>query len=197
MEPHELIRLAKQGDRQAAAELLEAYRNYLHLLAEIQLNQSLRAKMDPSDLVQETCLAASRDFPQFRGHSEHELVAWLRQIMATTSGKAVRRYRGTHGRDVRREQPQPDLDESAAAIERLASPISSPSQRAAQRETAVILADKLAELPEHYRQAIVLHHLEGLTIAELARELGRTPAATNSLLARALIKLRSLMKGAE
>jgi RNA polymerase sigma-70 factor (ECF subfamily) len=61
---------------------------------------------------------------------------------------------------------------------------------------AVVLADKLAELPEHYRRAIVLHHIEGLSIAEVARRLDRSPQATNSLLARALVKLRSLMKGA-
>ncbi len=86
----------------------------------------------------------------------------------------IRQYKGTLRRDVQREQNlSAVLDRSADALSRLVSPVSTPSQGAARREVAVILADKLAELPDHYRQAIVLHHLEGLTIADVAEKLGR------------------------
>jgi RNA polymerase sigma-70 factor (ECF subfamily) len=197
MEPEVLIRRAKRGDRQATADLLEEYRNYLLMLAQLQLGKSLRRKLDPADLVQEAYLAACRDFQQFRGASEKELVAWLRSILAHTGAKMIRRYTGTLRRDIDREQHFSDaMDCSAASLSRLVSPQSTPSKGAVRREAVVVLADKLAELPDHYRQAIMLYHLEGLTIVEVAQRLERSPEATNSLLARALIKLRSLMKGA-
>ncbi len=195
--PEDLINQARRGDQQATADLLETYRNYLSVLAQIQLGKTLQRKLDPADLVQETYLAACRDFHQFRGRSEQELVGWLRTIMANTGGKMIRQYTGTRCRDVQREQNlSAALDHSAEALSRLVSPLSTPSKGAIRREAAVVLADKLAELPDHYRQAIVLYHIEGLTIAEVAERLERSPEATNSLLARALIKLRSLMKDA-
>ena len=73
-----LIAKARNGDREATAELLDGYRNYLHLLAQMQFDKTLKSKIDASDVVQEACLAACRDFQMFRGQSEHELLGWLR-----------------------------------------------------------------------------------------------------------------------
>jgi RNA polymerase sigma-70 factor (ECF subfamily) len=193
----QLIGQARLGDPGATAELLQRYRNYMLLLAQVQLDKVLQRKLDPSDVVQETCLAVCRDLPQFRGQSEQEFAAWLRRIMANVCLKMVRTYKGTHRRSVWREHDlADDLDRSSAALSGLLARGGTPSQDATRREIAVVLADKLAELPAHYRQAIVLHHIEGLTIAEVACQLDRSPEATNSLLARALVKLRFLMKGA-
>ena len=192
----ELIAKAKQGNDAAASELLRNYRNYLLLLAQVQLDRKFQSKVDPSDLVQETCLAAYRGLPGLQGQSEAEFVAWLRKIMANVCLKMVRTYQGTQRRSVYREQQlTDDLNSSSVDLAGMLSPCSTPSQRASQRELAVVLADKLAELPDHYRQAMILHHINGLTIAEVAGQMGRSPQATNSLLARALVKLRSLMEG--
>lgn len=195
MNSSESVSKAKRGERQAVVDLLNGYRNYLRLLAQVYVGQQLQSKLDASDLVQESLLAACRDFRQFRGQSEQELAGWLRAIMTNTGRKMIRQYRNTKRRDIGLEKNfGQGIDQSAASIDNLAAPISSPSHRANRREAAVVLADKLAELPDHYRQAIVLHHLEGQTIAEVAEAIDRSPEATNSLLARALIKLRSLMK---
>jgi RNA polymerase sigma-70 factor (ECF subfamily) len=196
MRHSQLINQARLGDAEATAQLLDRYRNYMLLLAQVQLDKSLQSKLDPSDLVQETSLAVCRDIGQFRGQSEEELAGWLRKIMANVCLKMVRTYKGTQRRSVAREQEfADDLDRSAAALAGLAAPASSPSRNAIRREAAVLLADKLAQLPDHYRRAIVLHHIEGRSIAEVAQRLERSPEATNSLLARALVKLRSLMRG--
>ena len=69
--------------------LLESYRNYLRLLARTGIDASLRGKADPSDLVQETLLKAHQHFDQFRGQTETELVAWLRQILTVDLGGAT------------------------------------------------------------------------------------------------------------
>src|SRR5947209_10676268 len=114
----ELLRRACAGDDDARGRLLEAYRGYLTLLARVQLGQRLQGKADPSDLVQETFLEAHRDFAQFRGRTEAELAAWLRQILAHNLANLVRHYRGTQRRDVRLEQQLAlEVEESSHALD--------------------------------------------------------------------------------
>ncbi len=84
--PELLLSAARGGEREALGVLLEVYRNYLRLLARAQIDLHLQAKMNPSDIVQETFLEAFRDFGQFCGQTEAEFVAWLRQILANNLG---------------------------------------------------------------------------------------------------------------
>ena len=100
-DPENLLRAAKAGDAPTLGRLLELYRRYLSLLARVQIGQRLQGKVDASDLVQETFLEAHRNFGRFRGGSEGEFVAWLRQILAANLADLLRRYLGTQGRDVR------------------------------------------------------------------------------------------------
>src|SRR5438270_9015702 len=98
-----LLSKARAGDGAALGGLLERYRDYLTLLARVQIGRRLQGKADAADLVQETFLHAHRAFPRFQGHSEGEFVRWLRQILATSLAHLVRRYCGTQARDVRLE----------------------------------------------------------------------------------------------
>lgn len=195
-QPEQLLELAKDGDPYALAGLLGLYRNYLSILARVHIDVTLQAKADPSDLVQETCLQATRDFAQFRGTTEPEFTAWLRKILANRGIAMIRQYKGSQRRDVTREaQFKAGVDLSAQALARVAvSSRHSPSQSAVRRETAVLLADALAALPSHYRDALVLHHLEHLPLAEVAQRLGRSLDSVKKLLARGLIRLRTEMK---
>jgi RNA polymerase sigma-70 factor (ECF subfamily) len=79
----------------------------------------------------------------------------------------------------------------------LAGPLSSPSQQAARNEDLLRLADAVAQLPEAQREAVVLHHLQGCSLTETARRLGRTDAAVAGLLHRGLKRLRELMTPGE
>src|SRR5262249_54075812 len=183
------------GDGPALGQLLEKYRNYLGLLARVQISRRLQSKIDAADLVQETFLNAHRHFNQFRGITEVELAAWLRQILAANVANLVRHYFGTQGRDVRLEQELVDeLDQSSHAWNLgLIAVQSSPSQRAARREEAVILADALAKLPEDYAEVIVLRQLHGLPFAEVASRMGRSVDSVEKLWVRALVRLRPLL----
>ncbi len=195
--PVELLVRARAGDRQALGQLLELYRNYLLLLARLQIGRRLQGKVDDADLVQETFLDAHRYFDNFRGTTESELVAWLRQILAGQLSNLLRRYFSTQRRNVRLEQELVDeMNQSSRALDLgLAAPHSSPSQRAAQREQAVLLADALESLPDAYREVIILSHLEGLPFPEVARRMGRTVASVKHLWARALGRLRRSLGG--
>jgi RNA polymerase sigma-70 factor (ECF subfamily) len=192
-----LLLLARAGDRSALGQLVEIYRNYLTLLARLQIGRRLQGKVDAEDLVQETFLEAHRNFGLFRGTSEEEFVSWMRQILATTLADQVRRYCGTKRRDVRLERELvEELNQSSRVLDQgLISRESSPSQRAARREQAVLLADALTRLPEDYREVIILRHLEGLTFPQVAGRLGRTLDSVEKLWVRALDKLRRTLRG--
>jgi RNA polymerase sigma-70 factor (ECF subfamily) len=192
-----LLHQARQGDTEALGRLLERYRNYLALLARLQIGRRLQGKADDADLVQETFLNAHRDFARFRGQTEEELASWLRQILAKNLADLVRRYCGTRKRDVRLERQLADeLDRSSLALGRsLAAPHSTPSQQAAFREHAVLLADALRRLPDDYREVIILSQLEGLSFPEVAARMGRTLDSVKNLWARALVRLRRALGG--
>jgi RNA polymerase sigma-70 factor (ECF subfamily) len=88
------------------------------------------------------------------------------------------------------------LDRSSVLLDRgLVAPESSPSQQAARREQAVLLADALGALPDDYREVLVLRHLEGLTFPEVARRMGRTLNSVEKLWMRALARLRQRLGG--
>jgi RNA polymerase sigma-70 factor, ECF subfamily len=199
-DPEELLRQAQAGSGAALGRLLEMYRNYLAVLARLQIGRRLQGKTDPADLVQETFLKAHRDFASFHGHSEGEFVNWLRRILATNLAQLVRRYLGTKRRDLRLERELAvELDQSSRLLDGgLVAPQkspSSPSRQAMRREQAVRLADALGQLPEHYREVMVLHHLEGLTLSEVARRMQRTDDSVEKLWARGLIQLRRILGG--
>ena len=158
----------------------------------------VRAQVDPSDVVQQTMFEAHRDRAQCRGRTVGEQAAWLRNILARNLANVLRDLRRDK-RDVAREQPlQAALDESASRLEGwLAAEQSSPSQQAQQHERAVRLAEALATLPENQREAVVLRHWHGCSLAEIGERLGCTTAAVTGLLHRGLRKLRQRLHDLE
>lgn len=195
-DPENPLRLARRGDDGRLGQLFGAYRNYLKMLARLQIHSGLRAKADASDLAQETLMEAHRAFGDFHGTTEAELLQWLRGILATKLAMLVRRFYGTQQRDVRLERRLDDeLDRSSQMAGAFAVSQTSPSQRAARREQAVVLADALAQLPAHYHEIIVLRHFEQLDFPEIARRMERSLDSVKNLWARALARLNRSLKG--
>lgn len=188
----------QQVDPDRLGSILQLYWNYLHLLAEAQLDRRLRVRFSPSDLVQETLLEAHRDFPQFRGSTEAEFLAWLRQILVHNLIVAVRRHFKAGKRDVRREvsleQVRANLDTSALSMAAvLAQGGTSPHARVQREELLVVLADNLATLPQDYRDVLVSRHLQGCSFGEIAQRMGRNEGAVRMLWLRAIGQLRARM----
>jgi RNA polymerase sigma-70 factor (ECF subfamily) len=194
-DPEQLLALARNGNSSALGQLMELYRDYLTLLARLQISRRLQSKVDPADLVQEVFVQVHEHFTRFRATTEGELVKWLRQILATTLANQVRHYCGTQRRDVRLERDlASELDESSRVLGRaLVGKQSTPSQRASRREQAVLLANALARLPAEYREVITFRHLEGLKFAEVAHRMGRTIDSVKKLWTPALAQLRSAL----
>jgi RNA polymerase sigma-70 factor, ECF subfamily len=170
---------------------LERFRAYLRLLARTRFPALLQAKIDPSDLVQQTLLNAHRASDQFRGQTLAEQTAWLRRIFANTLANAIREFTCA-GRDVGLERSlQASLDESSLRLEAWLSAEHTPPAEAAERnEEFLRLADRLAELPEVQREILLKRYCEGCSLAAIAEQLGRTRASVASLLRRGLSALR-------
>jgi RNA polymerase sigma-70 factor (ECF subfamily) len=192
--PGELLKQARLGDEAALGVLLELYRNYLRLVARSLIGTALRVKLEASDLVQETFLKASREFGQFAGTSEPELVAWLRRILVRNLANQVKYHRRQTRNHQRQESLEQLLDRSSLSIQMaLASSITSPSEQASQREQAVLLADALGRLPEDYREAFIRRTLEHVPFETIASDMGRSVGAVRMLWARAVKRLTQLL----
>ena len=173
---------------------LDRYREYLRMVARIQLPARLQAKLDASDLIQQAFLEAHQAHAALVGRSDGELAAFLRRVLTNNLADAVRKYTAA-GRDVKRERSlQAEFAQSSARLEaRLAGADSSPSARAIREEELLRLADALALLPADQRRAVELHHLLDCSIEEIAAQMERTEAAVGGLLRRGLAKLRELL----
>ena len=198
----DLLAQARRGNQQQLGQLLQCYRSYLTVLAAAHLDERLRARVSPSDLVQEAMLGACCDFAQFRGCSEPELLAWLRQILINCLRHAYKMHLRARRRDLRREI---SLDEMAqnlsGSMDRLAKVLadngSTPSGSLKRQERALAIANLLAGLAPDYRDVIVLRNLEGLSFDEIAQRMGRKPGAVRMLWLRAVEKFRNAYKAAE
>jgi RNA polymerase sigma-70 factor (ECF subfamily) len=173
---------------------LERFRSYLLLLARRQLQGRAPARLDASDLVQQTLLEAHRQREHFRGATDAERAAWLRQILAHNLADADRALHRDK-RDVGRERSlEAELANSSADLAGfLAADQSSPSRKVDRQEEALRVADALAQLPEAQREALVLQYWHGLTLVEIGERLERTPVAVAGLLKRGLQRLRELL----
>jgi RNA polymerase sigma-70 factor, ECF subfamily len=174
---------------------LERFRNYLRLLARMQIDAGAAGRIDPSDLVQEALLEAYEKRAQFRGVGDAERGAWLRAILARNVADALR-AQGRLKRDVNRERSlEQELASSSVRLGAwLAADGPSPSEHAQRHEQAIRLADVLDGLPGEQREALILHYWQGCTLAEVGARLGRSTSAVAGLLKRGLKHLREQLE---
>jgi RNA polymerase sigma-70 factor (ECF subfamily) len=174
---------------------LERFREYLRLLARLQMGNHLQGKIDLSGVVQQTLLEAHQALEQLQSLDAAQQAAWLRRALANNLTDEVRRL-GRASRDVAREcSLESALESSSSQLERwLASEQASPSEQAVRNEQLLRLADALAQLSEDQRLAVEWHHLQGRPLADIAGELQRSRGAVGALLLRAMKKLRQALE---
>ena len=123
----------------------ERYRDYLLLLARIQLDPGLRAKLDPSDVVQQTLLKAHQNWDQFRGRSEAELAAWLRAILARHLADVVRKFDPWLGG--REQSLEAALEQSSAQLESWLAAEHTPGSKKFERQEELLRMAEAAGQP--------------------------------------------------
>jgi RNA polymerase sigma-70 factor, ECF subfamily len=189
------IEAARLGSPAALGHVLEYCRAYLLAVANEWLKPDLQAKVGASDLVQDTFLEAQRDFCQFTGGSEQELLAWLRQILLHNLANFSRQYRETDKRQIEREVPFGDVP-AAELLQALADD-ATPSAQAVCRERDESLEQAMAQLPERLRQVLQWRTYERCSFEEIGRRLGRSAGAARKQWARAVELLQRILGPAD
>ena len=195
----ELVRLLQQastGDKQALEQLFRRLYPYLLLCAREELDSDLRAQVRESDIVQQSCLEAHRDFPNFHGHDVNTLVKWLETILRSNVADLRRRYEARKRQGV---EPAVSLDDSQSSFAQdvkrnlLDSGEGAPS--GGSRATDLELDAALTRMPEEYRQVILLRHRDKLSFAEIGTQTSRSPDAARMCYTRAVKRLQAELTG--
>lgn len=187
----QLLAKAREGHSESVGELFESCRGYLLVIANNQLSTSLRAKVGGSDLVQQTLMHAHRDFGQFRGQSQRELLAWLHRILINQGARTRRDYQQTAKRDLSREVPLDSSDASKnGTVATVAAATETPSHYAMAREDQQRLERTLESLDETDGQVIRWRNRDLLTFAEIGSRLQMTGDSARRAWSRAVERLR-------
>jgi RNA polymerase sigma-70 factor (ECF subfamily) len=186
-----LIGLAVGGDGPALATLLAEYEPRLLHYARRRLSEKVRLTAAPEDVVQQTCLEATRLISKLEPKGRRKFYAWLLRIEHHRIQEAVRKHLQRVKLGVAR-----GFDDDASvigAIEELAVYRRTPSRSAAAHEFIAAVERSLAAMPERYRRTVTLRHVEGLSVEETAARLCDTPANVRRTCDRALASLRKLL----
>jgi RNA polymerase sigma-70 factor (ECF subfamily) len=179
------------GQTQGHDDEWQRWRDFLCLMARVQLAPWLQRELDVSGVVQQTLLEAYQGIERFRGLIEEEKARWMRRALTNNLADEMRRL-GAAKRGAGRESSLEELlGESSSRLNAwLAADQSSPSERAIRQEQLLQLAGTLARLPEEQRTAVELRYFHGCTLSEVADHLGKSKGAAAMLLLRAVRSLR-------
>jgi RNA polymerase sigma-70 factor (ECF subfamily) len=166
----------------------------------VRLDERLAARVDASDVVQETLTEAVRRLDEFRRTSKVPDYIWLRWLALQQVALAHRKHFGVLARDVRRDQSieragaVPNASASAAGLAHLLlAQCPTPSQAACRAEVGGRVRQALEELEPIDREVLALRHFEQLTNAEAARVLGITVSGASKRYIRALQRIRTVL----
>jgi RNA polymerase sigma-70 factor (ECF subfamily) len=183
MEAAEDLTLARQvtdGDETALEAFYARYADPLFAFIYHHLDES---RPDAEDIWQDTLLAAIRALPAYRGRSR--LFTWLCGIARHKIADHFRRQ-GRSVAEVFSDVPQAEL----AAL--IGAGIL-PEEVVARQATRVRVVEALATLRDDYRTALVARYADEQSVDEVARQLGRTYKATESLLSRARVAFQEAL----
>jgi len=192
-ETQELLLRIQSGDTGAFDELFARHRAALHQAVARRLGPLLRARIDPSDVVQEAQLDAMERLAEYVVRRPMPFRLWLLRTAIQRLLK-LRRHAEAARRDVGRERSLSTTDGSSLRPARpIASPGPTPSQQAAAHDLAGRLHVILEQLPEPDRAILGMRAFEGLSYEEAGSRLEIEPAAARKRYGRALLRLRALL----
>lgn len=194
---NQLLVEARGGSQTAIGELMAYYGDYLGSVARQQLGAKLCGRVSPSDLVQETLLAAWKDFASFQGTEAPQFSAWLRTILGRKISSAVALHMGTSKRDISRESGAAVGNMIVEVNKSLHSREKAPGDVVSLEEDALIIQRLLASLPEEYRQVVQWRNLDNIQFKEIANRIGKSAGATRLVWLRAMRMLKEMHGGSD
>ena len=190
METELLLERVAEGDVEALGCVLEGQRNYLRRLLELRMDDELRSRIDPSDVIQETQLAASRRIDDFLKRRPISFKLWLRRKAIEKLIEFQRKHVYAAKRSVRREVRLFEGSSLAAVAQSLAQ---RPSELMQRRELQDQTNQAIRQLGETDREILLLRHGEDLTNAEVAELLEISAEAASKRYGRAILRLRTIL----
>lgn len=192
-----LLKRVAAGDMAAREVLFQIYRPRLARMLAVRLNRKLAARIDSSDIVQETLLQAEAGLDDFLRTQPCSIYAWLRRIAERNLIDACR-FHYRQRRDVRRELDFPIQEESIdQLVQQLACLKSGPQRAVARLELRQLVQQALHELPEIDREVLIMYHLEQMTAREISDVLSISEEAVRSRQRRALLRISEKLRDFE
>jgi RNA polymerase sigma-70 factor, ECF subfamily len=192
-ETQKLIERTRNGDTSAFEELFKRHRGRLQKAIAMRMDRRVAARVDASDILQETYLEAFRRLPNYLKNEAMPFYLWIHWIAREKVLTMHRRHLGAEKRAVRHEVPLMPVDSSAEFASGLIGRLPSPSQELARAELAERLRRALGQLDDDDRDLILWRHFEQLSARDMAMLLEITEAAANKRYLRAVEKLRKLL----
>jgi RNA polymerase sigma-70 factor (ECF subfamily) len=183
----QFIEKLKEGDARAFDTLVLRYSSDIYGL----LFRITEDTEEASDLTQETFLQALKSIKKFRGDAE--IKTWLFRIAINQSRNRFRWWKR------RKKEKTVSLDapvgeSNTPMSETFSDGIANPEENTLQNERERFLVEALKELPEIYRNAVILCDIEGLSYEEISEALELNMGTVKSRIARGRIELRKKLK---
>jgi RNA polymerase sigma-70 factor, ECF subfamily len=185
-----LLDAAAQGDRRAVEQLIEVHRNYLRKIIDLRMDDALRVRVDPSDVVQETQLVACQRINDFLKRRPTSFRIWLRRKALEQLVDLRRRHILAEKRSVRREYTLSNRSSMAIARSLMYRP---PSEQTHRQEAGRQVREAIASMSVIDREVLLLRHVEELSNAESAEVMKVDPATASQRYGRALRRLRDAL----
>ncbi len=189
-ETRQLLERIQQGEQSARDELLRRHAPLIRRSVGRRLNTKVRARVDPSDVIQETQIDVVRRLDDYLENRPIPFRLWLLKLSHQRLLKVERQHLATAKRSVGREMPLPDGSTMELA-RHFVSREPTPERQISQQETASYLRRALADLRESDREILLLRNFEQLSNTEAAQLLDLNPETTKKRYARALVRLQS------
>jgi RNA polymerase sigma-70 factor (ECF subfamily) len=183
-----LLNRVRGGDREALNRLLEQHRPYLRRLLELRLSQKLKARIDPSDVVQETQIEVARRIDDYLERRPMSFRVWLRKTANEQMIMTYRRHVGAERPSIEREVALSDSSSLALAKQLIKG---DPSKELQRRELAARVRKAVDSLPDADREMLLMRNFEELTNQEAAEVLEIDSVAASKRYGRALVRLRN------
>jgi RNA polymerase sigma-70 factor (ECF subfamily) len=196
LETRILLQQVRDGDADAMQQLLGRHRNRLLRMVNVRMDPRLNPRIDASDVVQEALMEATRKLPDYLERGGCAFYPWLRRIAWERLAQMHRRHIEAQRRSVKREARHAMAlsDRSTTLLaKQLAASATSVGGRMVRKEVCLRVRQALEELPVREREAVVLRHLEQLSLGDTAAVLDITTEAARSRYRRAIERLHDVL----
>jgi RNA polymerase sigma-70 factor (ECF subfamily) len=187
-----LIAGLQRGDPAAVRQLAEQYGHRIHQLA----LRHMKNREDAEEVTQDVLLKVYRKVGAFRGDSA--LSSWIYRITFNTAMSRLRQHRGARLAEQERDRALAALE---ASDEGTARPTADPADWSQMPDEELLRFElrravevAVRELPEIYRQPVILRDLEGLTTEEASTRLKVKDQTLKSRLHRGRLLLRERLR---